>query len=80
LTCRFADCGHRGEPGCAITAAVAAGELAADRLAALHKLEREARATEARRDPAAAARSKQRTKAIHVAQRAQQKLSPKRRG
>ncbi len=30
--CRFADCRHLGEPGCAMTAAVQAGELAPDRL------------------------------------------------
>ena len=30
--CRFADCRHMGEPGCAMTAAVESGELAADRL------------------------------------------------
>ena len=30
-TCRFSDCGHDGEPGCAIEAAVAAGTLSADR-------------------------------------------------
>jgi ribosome biogenesis GTPase len=30
--CRFADCVHRGEPGCRVRAAVDAGEIAADRL------------------------------------------------
>jgi len=32
-TCRFRDCAHRGEPGCAVAAAVAAGQLDPDRLA-----------------------------------------------
>jgi ribosome biogenesis GTPase len=32
-TCRFADCAHRGEPGCAITAAVEAGGIARSRYA-----------------------------------------------
>jgi ribosome biogenesis GTPase len=40
--CRFTDCGHRSEPGCAIRAAIADGSLAADRFAAYQKLEREA--------------------------------------
>ncbi|HEX2626556.1 MAG TPA: ribosome small subunit-dependent GTPase A [Candidatus Limnocylindrales bacterium] len=40
--CRFSDCSHRSEPGCAIRAAIARGELAADRFAAYQKLEREA--------------------------------------
>lgn len=39
--CRFRDCRHDGEPGCAVRGAVDEGGLGADRLAALHKLERE---------------------------------------
>jgi ribosome biogenesis GTPase len=41
--CRFADCGHGSEPGCAVQAAIEAGELDADRLRRFHKLEREER-------------------------------------
>lgn len=36
--CRFRDCRHRAEPGCAVAAAVAAGSLQAIRLAAFHRL------------------------------------------
>ena len=36
--CRFADCRHKAEPGCAVAAAVTAGTLAAARLAGFHKL------------------------------------------
>ncbi|MFZ4517042.1 MAG: ribosome small subunit-dependent GTPase A [Microthrixaceae bacterium] len=36
--CRFADCTHRSEPGCGIVAAVADGEVAADRLEVWHRL------------------------------------------
>ncbi|HEY4188239.1 MAG TPA: ribosome small subunit-dependent GTPase A [Polyangia bacterium] len=32
VACRFRDCGHEREPGCAVVAAVAAGTLATDRL------------------------------------------------
>lgn len=39
--CRFRDCGHHGEPGCAIEAAVADGTLDADRLASWRSYERE---------------------------------------
>jgi ribosome biogenesis GTPase len=39
--CRFTDCRHRGEPGCSVTAAVAAGELAAARLESYLKLDDE---------------------------------------
>lgn len=40
-SCRFRDCGHRSEPGCAIRAAVERGGLDPARLEAWRKLERE---------------------------------------
>ena len=39
--CRFRDCSHNGEPGCAVGAAIAGGSLTAERLASYRKLERE---------------------------------------
>lgn len=39
--CRFTDCSHESEPGCAVQAAIAAGELDADRLKRWRKLARE---------------------------------------
>lgn len=48
--CRFADCRHRNEPGCAVRAAIAAGTLGAPRLAGFHKLADE-RAALAKRNP-----------------------------
>ena len=36
--CRFSDCEHGAEPGCAVVAAIEAGELDADRLHRYHKL------------------------------------------
>lgn len=47
-SCRFKDCAHGAEPGCAVKAAVAGGTLASDRLEAWTKLKRES-AFEARR-------------------------------
>ena len=41
LACRFADCAHETEPGCAIRAAIAAGDLDPDRLRRWQKLQRE---------------------------------------
>ena len=41
--CRFTDCGHETEPGCAVRAAVADGTLHADRFGGWQKLEREER-------------------------------------
>jgi len=41
--CRFSDCAHGTEPGCAVQAVVAEGRLKADRLARWRKLRREDR-------------------------------------
>ncbi|MBG0818060.1 ribosome small subunit-dependent GTPase A [Planomonospora sp. ID82291] len=40
--CRFADCGHDSEPGCAVVAAIEDGTLPERRLASWRKLQREA--------------------------------------
>ena len=39
--CRFRDCRHQSEPGCAVRAAVEAGEIPASRLHSFHKLAEE---------------------------------------
>jgi ribosome biogenesis GTPase len=44
LQCRFSDCGHRTEPGCAIKAALADGSLDTARFESYRKLQRELRA------------------------------------
>ena len=49
--CRFRDCQHEVEPGCAVTAAVAAGELDRGRFASYRKLQREVAADARRHDP-----------------------------
>jgi ribosome biogenesis GTPase len=46
--CRFRDCHHESEPGCAVRAAIERGELDPDRLASMRRLEREERAAERR--------------------------------
>jgi len=48
--CRFSDCNHDQEPGCAIRAALADGSLADDRWRSYVKLQRELEAIEARRN------------------------------
>jgi ribosome biogenesis GTPase / thiamine phosphate phosphatase len=50
LRCRFTDCAHDTEPGCAIKDAIASGNLDADRLASYRKLQRELRAVAAKSD------------------------------
>lgn len=49
--CRFADCQHVTEPGCAVLAAIEQGTLTADRLERWRALEREAIAADRRADP-----------------------------
>lgn len=41
LSCRYANCGHTREPGCAVLAAVAGGELSEDRYSSYVKLKQE---------------------------------------
>jgi ribosome biogenesis GTPase / thiamine phosphate phosphatase len=48
--CRFRDCSHQQEPGCAVRHAVSCDELDPDRLEHLQKLQREARAYQVRHD------------------------------
>ena len=48
--CRFADCTHLHEPGCAVQAAIADGSLDAERFDSYLKLQRELRALEVRKD------------------------------
>ncbi len=47
--CRFRDCTHHGEPGCAVAAALAAGALTARRLASWRALRREVAVESGRR-------------------------------
>ena len=47
--CRFNDCAHESEPGCAIRAALAEGSLPAERWESYRKLQRELRSLEIRR-------------------------------
>jgi ribosome biogenesis GTPase / thiamine phosphate phosphatase len=70
--CRFSDCAHESEPGCAVRAALADGTLPAVRWKSYRKLQRELRAlavkqdarlrSEARKDRRRFARSRRKTK------------------
>ena len=50
--CKFRDCRHQSEPGCAVRAAVASEALASERLENFHKLAREEQFVEAKQDAA----------------------------
>jgi ribosome biogenesis GTPase len=63
--CRFRDCGHESEPGCAVRAAVQRGDLDISRLASWHKLQRELRWLATRQDARARAEEEAKWKAIH---------------
>ena len=67
--CRFADCAHANEPGCAVLEAVAAGTLDQERLEHYRRLLREAAFEERKRDKGAAAEHKRQWKQIHQAQK-----------
>ena len=67
--CRFGDCRHELEPGCAVQAAVQAGVLEADRLAGFVKLHRELTHLERKDDKAAQSAQNKRWRAIHKAGR-----------
>jgi ribosome biogenesis GTPase len=56
--CRFADCAHEGEPGCAVQAAIADGGLSHERLESYRKLQRELRHLELKADPRALAEAR----------------------
>jgi ribosome biogenesis GTPase len=73
--CRFNDCTHREEPGCAVCAAAAEGTLPAARLASYQKLVKEAAALAARHD--AAARQAER-RAGRIMERAKRDLQRRR--
>jgi len=62
--CRFRDCSHSGEPGCAVEAAVDDGAIAADRWQSYRKLTAEAQRHERLADPLAAQESKKKLKAM----------------
>ena len=68
--CRFADCAHDGEPGCAVAAAVEDGRLDTDRLEHYRRLAREAAFEDRKRDKAAAAEHKRKWKQLHQAAKA----------
>lgn len=73
--CRFADCAHRTEPGCAVRAALAAGELPVRRWESWQKLQRELAYEAHRKDARLAAAERQRWKRIQQEGRARSRPS-----
>jgi ribosome biogenesis GTPase len=69
--CRFRDCAHRGEPGCAVAAAIDDGRLDPARFTAWRKLEAEARRQLLRVDARSRAAERARLRTLHRAMREQ---------
>jgi ribosome biogenesis GTPase / thiamine phosphate phosphatase len=67
--CRFTDCAHESEPGCAVRAAEADGRLSPERLQSYFKLQRELRHLEVRQSHQLQSEQKAKWKAIHKAAR-----------
>ncbi len=72
--CRFADCAHRGEPGCAVRAALASGEIEPERYEAWLKLSREQAWLERRGNRQSEANTKRTHKTRAVAMRKRYRL------
>ena len=63
--CKYGNCGHTTEPGCAVQAAIAEGRLDESRLENQRKLEREQEFLRRKIDPEAQKQEKDRVKVIH---------------
>lgn len=63
--CKFRDCRHESEPGCAVREALASGDLSEERWEAFLKLQREAAWEHRRTDETAARAERARWKQIH---------------
>jgi ribosome biogenesis GTPase len=74
LACRFADCRHDGEPGCAITASIEAGDLSEARMQSWRRLQREAAWQARRSDARLRQQEKAKWKAVHVQARTAREL------
>ncbi len=71
--CRFGDCGHTNEPGCAVQAALTSGVLDAGRWLSFRKLRRELAFLESKEDPALRAAKRRQWVQITKANRARYK-------
>jgi ribosome biogenesis GTPase len=71
--CRFSDCRHQNEPGCAVLEAVQNGDLSDDRLASFRSLQKELRYLATRQDQGALRTERQKWKSIQKSYRQFQK-------
>ena len=76
LRCRFTDCAHETEPGCAIKSAIASGDLDPARVASYRKLQRELRAIAAKSDARIRNEERKKWKQISIAVRKRERVRP----
>jgi ribosome biogenesis GTPase len=76
--CRFRDCGHGSEPGCAVKEAIEEGRLDPRRLKSYFKLQRELESLAVRKDQRARLHEKSKWKKIAKWSRERNKYDPKR--
>jgi ribosome biogenesis GTPase len=72
--CRFSDCGHQSEPGCAVRAALETGELDEGRWRSFQKLGRELEHQVRKEDPVAREAYRRKWVAVHKAAKARTKF------
>lgn len=78
-SCRFRDCQHGEEPGCAVHAALANGSLSHERWGSFLKLQREVAYAERKQNVALQAAEKEKWKKIHKQAQARTKLKYQKR-
>ena len=79
-SCRFRDCSHQSEPGCAVTEAVDQGSLDPRRLDNYRRMQADVRRIAAREDGFAKAQEKQRVKNLHKSYKHHQNMKRKSKG
>lgn len=78
--CRFSDCSHEHEPGCAVRAAIDSGALSPERLASYRKQERELAALARKKDVRLARAEARRWKAATTSARARARQRTRTKG
>jgi ribosome biogenesis GTPase len=73
--CRFSDCQHRTEPGCAIKASLADGSLPAERWDSYQKLQRELARLERKLDPKLRSQQRKKWAAVTKSHRQRRKVT-----
>jgi len=77
--CKFNDCGHTSEPGCAINAAIESGQLLASRFESYKRMGRELQLDETKHDPTAKTDHERRMRVIAKSNRQKSRME-KRKG